>query len=358
MDGYAISLGNLTASQFLPQTLNIIGDSAAGHPFKGRVASGQAVRIFTGGFMPLGSDTIIIEENTKTTGGQVTILESSPKGRYIRKMGQDFKKGDCLIKSGECLSGRQLALLAAAGHDHVHCRRKPKIAIISTGDELAAIGTQPPEGGIIASNGIFLKHLVEYFGGEAMEFDLVGDKPDELAKVLEEAADADLIVSSGGASASEHDGVARYINNNGGLAFWRIAMRPGKPLIFGHVGGKDGVKSTPLLGLPGNPVSTGVCGLVFVGAALNAMLGRNPMPQTVAAKITTPLKANDQRQDFLRANITHDDNGQRFAAAYDAQDSAMMKIFAQANGLIIRPPHAPALAIGDCVPVLAIPPQI
>jgi len=346
MDGYAVHSGHLSTA---PKKQIIIGESAAGHPFDGVLGVDQAVRIFTGAHLPQGADAIVLQEDTTREDDVVTILEKPNPLQFIRKAGQDFAQGDLIAAQGSSLDPRRLALIAASGHGDVPTHRKPVVAILSTGDELVRPGTLPKDGQIISSNDLFLTHLVTSLGARAMNLGQVADQDNALTEAFDQAKDADLIVTSGGASVGNHDGVARHMNESGGLSFWRIAMRPGKPLIFGHI------NKTPMLGLPGNPVSTGVCAMIFVAAAIRKMLGQDPSPKPSSAKLMAALPENDQRQDYLRARIHVDEQGQTWAEAYNKQDSGMLKTFAEADGLIIRPPHTLPAEAGDPVRVLMLP---
>jgi len=353
MDGFAARASDLAA---LPAKLRCIGESAAGHPFAGSISAGECIRIFTGAHCPGGADTIILQEDTSVHGNIITVNEAPAAGRYIRKAGNDFARGYVLFDAGKKIGARNIALIGAAGYGTAAVWRRPVVAILSTGDELVAPGEVPKANQIVSSNGIFLEHLVSVLGGEPMPSRIVRDDPDALAAALDHAATADLIVTSGGASVGKHDGIASYMQDSSDLDFWRIAMRPGKPLLFGTIG--EGRRRTPLLGLPGNPVSTGVCGIIFVAAALNAMLGRDPLPQYQQAVLDHDLDENDQRQDFLRASMYQDDKGAMHVEAFSTQDSGMLAVFARADALIMRPAHAPAAARGSIVPILPVPPGI
>lgn len=349
MDGFA---GRADDLAHLPAELTVIGESAAGHPFDGIISAGECIRIFTGAHCPAGADTIILQEDTTRKGDRVTINEAPAAGRFIRPEGNDFATGAELFDAGTKLAARSLALIGSAGLASVSTRRKPVVAVLSTGDELVEPGTTPGRHQIISSNGLFLEHLITALGGEAMPLGIIRDSDDALAAALAKAAEADLIVTSGGASVGQHDGIARTMQDHD-LTFWRIAMRPGKPLIFGHVG--EASARTPLLGLPGNPVSTGVCGLIFVAAAIRAMLGQEHHPDWRHAILTDALPSNDRRQEFLRATLEYGTDGRLYATAFAGQDSGMLAVFAHANGLIMRPAHAEAAEQGAIVPVLALP---
>ena len=345
MDGYAARHEDLKT---LPCDLTMIGESAAGHPFTGKLGKGECVRIFTGAHCPEGADAIIPQENTETTKNSVTIHKAPQKNQYIRIKGNDFKQGDLLAQSGVRLTPRMIALIGSAGHGKVKVRRKPKIAIISTGDELVAPSATPKPHQIISSNGIFLEQLITSLGGEPIQLGIVGDSDVALNQAFSEAKGADLIVTSGGVSVGSHDGVALRMQNSADLIFWRIAMRPGKPLLFGRING------IALLGLPGNPVSTGVCGVIFVGAAIKAMNGQDFKLIYQHAILGETLAANDQRQDFLRASLAYGEDGKCIATAFAEQDSGMMSVFAHADALIMRPPFAPEVEAGDLVPIIKL----
>lgn len=355
MDGFAVRQTDLTD---LSKPLKIIGESAAGHPFKGVVNTGEAVRIFTGGYCPKAGDTVIIQEDTECNGDQVTIKEAAPKGRYIRPQGNDFSKGDLIAAKGMPLSPRLLALIASAGIVTLKLSKKPRVAIISTGDELVAPGIPPKEGQIISSNGLFLKNYLNSIGAEVIDIGIIPDQDDALGKAFEDAAKTDLIITSGGASVGSHDGVAKAMTdeNTTQLNFWRIAMRPGKPLIFGKIEG------VPMIGLPGNPVSTGVCAMVFVSTAIKAMTGQdishNWGLDIRQGRLSKPLKANDKRQDYLRASLNYGEDGIPELTPYEQQDSGMMQLLTQAEALVIRSPFADEVDIGDLVSYIPIPSTI
>lgn len=347
MDGYAVRAEDV---QTLPATLTNIGESAAGHPFAGSIGKGQAVRIFTGAHCPEHTSVIILQEDTALKGDQVTISDAPEAGRFIRIKGNDFAENTLISDANTALTARRIALIASAGHGTVTVRKKPVVAVISTGDELVAPGVMPTDEQIISSNGVFLSALLTAMGAEVMPIGIVPDNDAALSAALAKASDADLIVTSGGASVGSHDGIARHMTQTkGALDFWRIAMRPGKPLIFGNING------TALLGLPGNPVSTGVCAMVFVAAAIRAMMGQDPQLPYQKAVVDVPLAANDKRQDFLRATQYIDQHGQLHVTPFSHQDSGMLNLFSKADALLVRPAHAPALGQGAVVDILPIP---
>ncbi len=354
MDGYAVRHADLDGS-----VLNIIGESAAGHPFVGSLGAGDAVRIFTGAHCPKGSDTIIIQEDATQDGTTLTVHSVPAKGHYIRQKGNDFSRGDMIAKAGDALTPRVLALMAAAGMTELALRRRPVVAVLSTGDELAAPGQPPKEGEIISSNGVFLKYFLTQIGADVHDFGIIADNANDLNLAFRAAAfHADLIITSGGASVGKHDVIAKVMQTEAtsALNFWRIAMRPGKPLIFGNI------HATPILGLPGNPVSTGVCAMVFAATAIKALTGQDlshnwgmPLRQ---GRLATALNANDQRQDYMRASLAYDTDGTPMLTPFSKQDSGMMKLFTTADALIIRAPFAAPAAVGDVVTFLPIPASV
>jgi len=345
MDGYALRA--VDAAE-VGTGLNVIGSSPAGHPFQGTVGAGQAVRIFTGGVVPDGTDTIVIQEDTSVSGSRVTLNIAASPGRHIRAAGLDFKAGEALAKSGHRLTARDLSLIAAGDIAEVSVRRRPRIAVAATGDELSLPGAPRKPGGIVASSGYALCAMIGRWGGEAIDLGILPDTQEAVASIADHAHRADLIVTLGGASVGEHDLVQKALGPRGfELDFWKIAMRPGKPLIFGRLGG------IPLLGLPGNPVSTLVCAMLFLRPAIAAMLGAGDTVETVAARLATDLKANDGRQDYIRARLVVR-NGDRFVEPFGVQDSSMLSSLARADALIVRPPHAPAASAGTGVTIMLL----
>ncbi len=292
MDGYAVRAGDAQAGALL----KVIGSSPAGNPFAGKVGAGETVRIFTGGVMPSGADAIVIQEDTEAQGGMVLIRCSPRQSLHIRPAGLDFRSGDTLAATDKRLTPRDLSLLAAGDVARVTVRRKPRVVFVATGDELSKPGEPRKPGGIVASSGYGLAALIHAWGGEPHDLGILPDTSEAVASIAELAGGADLIVTLGGASVGDHDLVQRALGPKGfTLDFWKIAMRPGKPLIFGRLG------RTPLLGLPGNPVSTLVCAMLFLKPAIAAMLGAATQPEILSARLARDLPANDGRQDYLRA---------------------------------------------------------
>jgi molybdopterin molybdotransferase len=276
MDGYAVCHTSAKAGA----ELSIIGEAPAGRPYQGQVSGGQAVRIFTGGVVPEGADAVVIQEDTERAGGIIRIKEAPRPGENVRPRGLDFRCGEVLRPKGRRLSARDVALLAAGDLANVTVTRKPRVAIVATGDELSRPGEPRKDGGIVASSTYALQAMVRAWGGEPIDVGILPDKTEAFARLPEATRDADLIVTQGGASVGDHDLVQSALKPHGfALDFWKIAMRPGKPLIFGRL------LDTPLLGLPGNPVSAMVCSVLFIQPAVSAMLGRDYRPPIVKARL-------------------------------------------------------------------------
>ena len=345
MDGYALRAADAAN---VPATLKVIGSSPAGHPFAGKVGHGESVRIFTGGVVPECADCIVIQEDTDAGADNVTINEAARAGRHIRKAGLDFRNGDVLVRAGRRLTARDVALLAAGDIPRLSVRRRPRIALAATGDELSLPGAPRKPGGIVASSAYGLTPLIEKWGGTVQDLGIVPDTAEAVAALPRRAQGADLLVTLGGASVGEHDLIQKALGPEGFvLDFWKIAMRPGKPLIFGRLG------ALPLMGLPGNPVSTLVCAILFLRPAIAAMLGTDTDTALAGARLAVPLAANDKRQDYIRARLERRD-GEMWAVPFPLQDSAMLSTIAAADALIVRAPHAPEAAAGAKVDVLPL----
>ncbi|MFE1600823.1 molybdopterin molybdotransferase MoeA [Methylobacterium sp. ID0610] len=350
MDGYAVRSADVAEP---PTTLRVIGTSAAGHGFAGPVGPGEAVRIFTGAPMPEGADTIVIQEDAEAAGDRVRLRQGNPPGRHVRGSGLDFREDDLLLAAGTRLDGQRVALAAAGGHPVLPLRRRPRVAILATGDELVQPGEPAAWDQIVASNGLALAAMAEEAGAEAIDLGIAGDRFADLEAAIGRARDAgaDLLLTLGGASVGDHDLVQSALVHQGlDLGFWRVAIRPGKPLMHGRLG------RMAVLGLPGNPVSSVVCGLVFVRPLIRALLGD---PQAGAdrsepARLGRDLPANDMRQDYLRARLTHDGDGPPVVHPDPRQDSSMLSVLATAEALLIRPAHAPAAKAGDPCRILRL----
>ncbi|MBS7791847.1 molybdopterin molybdotransferase MoeA [Roseococcus sp. SDR] len=345
MDGYAVRAADAVTGA----TLTITGAAPAGHPFAGEVGAGEAVRIFTGGFVPAGADAILIQENAKAEGPRLTVTEGVAAGRWIRRRGLDFAEGGELLPAGRRLTARDIGLAAAANHPWLTVHRRPRIAILATGDEIALPGEPLPPGGIVSSNAHALAAVIASAGGEGCILPIA---PDDAGSIAELAGSGgyDLLVTTGGASVGEHDLVQKALGQDGfALDFWKIAMRPGKPLIWGRLG------AMPVLGLPGNPVSALVCAVVFLLPALARMQGLpDAGPRTVPAIAGVDLPENDQRADHLRATLAPGADGRLVATPANRQDSSMLAVLASADGLILRAPFAPALPKGEAVEVIPL----
>lgn len=343
MDGYALRAADATPNAIL----QLIGEAPAGHPFTGRVGEGQAVRLFTGSVVPEGADAVLIQENTTPQGPDVQVNEPVTAGKNIRRAGQDFTLGDQILSAGQQLSVRDIGLAGAAGHPWLCVYRRPRIAILCTGDEIALPGEPLPAGGIANSNAAMLAAFVAAHGGEPLLLPIAKDTQDAIIAGAQAAKGADMLITTGGASVGAHDLVQAGLTQQGfALDFWKIAMRPGKPLIFGHV------QDMPMLGLPGNPVSAYVCATLFLGPALARLRGLLPTaPRFSTARLAAPMKANDQREDYVRALISEDEAGW-VVTPLPVQDSSMLRALSRAGALIRRQPFAPAAETGTLVDIL------
>ncbi len=339
MDGYAVQGNPGPGDGFA-----IVGEAGAGHAFAGNVGPGQAVRIFTGAPVPEGATRVIIQEDVTRDAQRITVSPGADAGLHIRPQGQDFRIGDGLAPRR--LRANDLALLAAMNLGRVPVTRRPVVALIATGDELVMPGEDPRPDQIIASNSFALKALVEAEGGVARLLPIARDSEAELAMVMDLARDADLIVTIGGASVGDHDLVARVAGLE--RSFWKIAMRPGKPLMAGRFNG------VPMLGLPGNPVSAIVCGHLFLMPMVRAMLG-DPFPaaQPRQARLAVNLPANGPRTHYMRARLIPG-AGLPGISPFDRQDSALLSILGQADALLIRPVADGMRGAGDTVDYLPL----
>lgn len=349
MDGYALRSSD---AEKMPASLRKIGVSRAGARFTGRLESGTCIRIFTGAVVPEGADIIALQEDATEAGDAVTIREVPNKGQYIRKAGLDFSVGSTLATSGSVLTARQIGLLAASGHASVSVRKRPRIAVLSTGDELVPPGQALTDDQIFASNGIALASVITGWGGAPIDLGIASDQSDVIAAAAERARDADMLVTTGGASVGDHDLVQDGLKQKGFVSnFWRIAMRPGKPLMFGKLG------DLPVISMPGNPVSALVCALLFLRPAMARMLG-HPNTDLVFEKVrlASALPANDKREDYLRSQLQIDSDGRLTVTASMKQDSSMLMTLTKANALIRRRPFATPAQAGDEVDVLRLDP--
>jgi molybdopterin molybdotransferase len=353
MDGYALRHADVTLPD---QALKVIGVSAAGHAFDGSVGSGETVRIFTGAPVPLGADSVVLQEDVqKTDNGSIRTAYAVRPGQHIRPRGQDFAEGDVVLAAGTVLDFTRLTVAAAMNHPTVSVYRRPLVAILATGDELLAPGATPGPAQILASSTFGIAALARQAGAEVLDLGIAPDDTTAITAAISraKAARADIIVTLGGASVGDHDLVQATLLAAGmQLDFWRIAMRPGKPLMVGNLG------RTHVLGLPGNPVSSLVCGLLFLEPLIRKLASLPPVKREIVAESAVPLAANDQRQDYVRATLTKSAKGNFLVEPFGKQDSSMMKILSQADCLIIRPPHAPAMPAGSPCPVMLLRPDL
>jgi molybdopterin molybdotransferase len=345
MDGYAVR----AADAKLGAVLRLVGTSPAGHPWEGTVGEGQTVRIFTGGFMPAGADGVLLQEDASADGPAITVNEAVRAGRWIRPQGLDFATGEALLPAGRRLTARDIGLAAACNSPWLTVHRQPRIAILATGDEIALPGDPIPPGGIVSSNAHALAALVRAGGGDPLVLPIAPDDSQAIAEAARSARACDMLVTTGGASVGDHDLVQSALGPQGfALDFWQIAMRPGKPLIWGSLG------QTPVLGLPGNPVSALVCAVQFLLPALARLSGGEAgPPPTMRVRAGAAMAANDKRFDHLRARL-ETRNGEPVVVPFAAQDSSMLKTLARADALVLRAAHAPAVAEGEMVEVIAL----
>ena len=344
MDGYAVR-GEDVAS--VPARLKVVGEVAAGRPFAGAVGAQEAARIFTGGVLPPGTDTVVIQEVTERTGDTVVVTSATSRGRNVRPEGLDFRAGDVLLPRGHRLTSRSLALVAAMNHPTVPVHRRPKVALLATGDELVPPGSTTGPGQIVYSNGFALGTLIRNEGADLLDLGIVGDHLGATVAAISRARrwGADTLVTTGGASVGDYDLVQQALTSLGlDLAFWKVALRPGKPLLHGRIA------DMRVLGVPGNPVSALVCALLFLVPLIRRLSGRSDLSfPTESAVLGIDLAENDERTDYMRASIENRD-GITVATPFPVQDSSMLRPLAKADGLVIREPFAPAARAGSlCV---------
>ncbi|MBC8129357.1 MAG: molybdopterin molybdotransferase MoeA [Rhizobiaceae bacterium] len=342
MDGYAVRATD-AAPPFAP--LRLVGEAAAGHAFGGRLAEGEAVRIFTGAPVPEGADAILIQENAERSGPyRVRPSEAVAAGRHIRRAGADFSAGERLLSAGMRLSSGALALAASGGHPMLSVLRRPRVAILATGDELVLPGEPVGPSQIVASNTFGVGALVESAGGEVLDCAIAPDDEAAIADHLDRAVarGVDVFVTIGGASVGDHDLVGKVFADKGvALDFWKVAMRPGKPLMAGRIG------ATRVIGLPGNPASSMVAATLFLRPLVEALAGRPRRPDYRSGILGRDMSANEDRADFVRASLDDSQGGIPVVTPFDRQDSSLLSIYAQANALLLRPPHAGPAKAGD-----------
>lgn len=347
MDGYAVRAAD-TGKVLV--ALTVIGEAPAGGAYGGTVGPGQAVRIFTGGPVPAGADAVVIQEDTDRAGDQVTVKQSPKPRENVRDAGLDFRTNAVVLAKGRKLAARDISLAAAANRPWLQVGRRPRIAILATGDELVNPGDPIGPNQIVSSNGVGLSAFVRAHGGEPVNLGIAPDDAEALKVMAQGAAGADMLVTIGGASVGDHDLIQKVLGEVGlKVEFWKIAMKPGKPLMFGQFNG------TPMLGLPGNPVSALVCALLYLGPAITKLQGGGETaPRQIRARLGAAVGPNNFREDYLRATLSVNAEGETVATAFPVQDSSMLGLLSRADGLIRRPPDAPAATAGDWVPVIPL----
>jgi molybdopterin molybdotransferase len=340
MDGYAIRFADL------PGPFTRIGESAAGRSFDGSISEGETVRIFTGAAVPAGADTVLVQEEATVEGNLVRLSGAGPAthGRNVRRKGLDFSAGDVLVGQGDRLTPARLAVAATGGHGTLPVNRRLRVAVVATGDELVAPGAALTNDSLPESNGAMLEAMLADMPVDIVNMGILPDRLDVITSAFARV-DADIFVTTGGASVGDHDLVRPALEAAGGtIDFWKIALRPGKPVMAGRL------NNAVVLSLPGNPVSSFVTALLFLKPLVASMAGaRDPLPRRASAILGEPLAANDHRADYLRAETR---DGYVFASTI--QDSSMLRTLARADCLIIRPPHAPGAAAGDAVEILPL----
>ncbi|MBW6522271.1 molybdopterin molybdotransferase MoeA [Sphingomonas sp. RHCKR47] len=340
MDGYAIRFADL------PGPWRVVGESAAGNPFAGRVEAGEATRIFTGAAMPDGADTVLVQEEAERDGDRLILAGEGPPflARNVRRRGLDFAHGDVLVDAGERLTPARLAVCATGGVGRIPVARTIRVAIAATGDELVEPGSDAGADALPESNRLLLRALLADLPVEFVDLGILPDRLDTLTVAFSQV-EADVLVTTGGASVGDHDLVRPALDAAGfSLDFWRIALRPGKPMLAGRRG------ATAVVGLPGNPVSAFVTALLFVRPLVAHLSGAlHPFPRPTSAILGEPLAANGARSDYLRAELR---DGRAYASTI--QDSSMLRTLARSTCLIVRPPHAAAANAGDSAEILMI----
>jgi molybdopterin molybdotransferase len=350
MDGYAVRSADAAA---VPARLTVVGAVAAGRPFDRSLRPGEAVRIFTGSVVPDGADAVVIQEDASRDGDTVIVNEAATTGRNIRPAGIDFRQGDVLLRGGHRLTDRDLALAAGMNHPLLAVRRRPKVAVLATGDELVMPGTTPGPGQIVYSNGYALRALARAEGADTIDLGIAADTVAATTDGIRRARDsgADILITTGGASVGDHDLVKQSLEAEGvEMAFWKIAMRPGKPMMHGRLG------AMRVIGLPGNPVSSYVCAFLFLAPLIRALSGRDDIHHlSEPALLGRDLAANDVREDYLRARLETRADGTLVATPVNHQDSSLLANLSFAQALVIRPRLAPAAAAGSPCSVLRLP---
>ena len=350
MDGYAVRAADAAQVQ---AKLKVIGEVAAGRPFDRAIGPGEAARIFTGGVIPDGADAVVIQEDTIADGNSITITEAATPGRNVRPAGVDFSEGDVLLSAGTRLTDRHLSLAASMNYPELPVRRRPKLALLATGDELVMPGKTLGPGQIVYSNGYALRALARAEGADTVDLGVAADTIEATTAGIRRARElgADILVTTGGASVGDHDLVKTSLEAEGvRIAFWKIAMRPGKPMMHGRLG------AMRVVGVPGNPVSSYVCTMLFVVPLIRALSGRKVIHHVrETALLGRDIAANDQREDYLRARLEERADGTLIATPVSKQDSSLLANLAAAQALVVRPPFAPAAKAGAPCAILRLP---
>jgi molybdopterin molybdotransferase len=342
MDGYAVRVADT------PGRLRLTGEAAAGRGYDGVLGAGEAVRISTGAAVPEGADAVVIQEDVTRDGDVIQAPRAAPD-ENVRPRAMDFAAGTRLLEAGRMLDGVALALAAAAGAARLPVMRRPRVAILSGGDELAAPGAEPGPFQIFDSGSSGLAGLIESWGGAAEKLPLEKDNIESIARAAEKGLESDLLVLIGGASVGDHDHARPALKRLGlELVVDKVSLRPGKPTWFGWARGKG------VLGLPGNPASALVCAHLFLKPMIGAMLGRDPSMTLPRARLEEALPANGSREHYLRSRLAEGADGMLCVRAFEKQDSSLLSVFAAANALIRLPAHAPAIAAGTLVDVLKL----
>lgn len=351
VDGYAVRLADGESRR------KIVGKAMPGHPHLGVVGTNEAVRIVIGGVVPDGADAIVFREEADAGHGDLTFKSTAVRPEHIRGAGLDFKAGTVLVPSGKKITARDMAVLAAGGVTQAKVRRRPRVAIASVGDELAAPGEERRPGDIYAATGYGLSAMISTWGGAPCDFGILEDNAEEIATIAD--ADAELVVTLGGNSVGDTELVARALGSTDfAMESWTVAYRPGRPLLFGQLGG------TPMLGLPGNPASALVCALLFIRPSLDVMLGTSQnlcsLPQrfkcgchSMSARLSAELPATDERKTYVRAQLMMRD-GEVWAEPYPVLDYPMLSVLAKADALVVLPPGSPASKPGDRVEIIPL----
>ena len=341
MDGYALNSKSLKKAIIDP--IKIIGESAAGKPFLKKININECVEIFTGAEIPKGADIILLQERVEIKKGHIiSTNQNYKKFQYIRKKGSNFKKGELLLKKRAVLNARTLGLIISSNLTHIEVLKKPRIAILSSGNELRIAGSKF-KNGIISSNSLLLQTVINNIGGEAFDLGIARDNTASITKKLKDINKYNILISTGGASVGKHDLIKSVLTKLGmKLIFWKVAMRPGKPLIFGKL------NNTLILGFPGNPVSSYVSALIFLKPLINSYYKINIEHDIKYGVLEKPLIKNDERQEYLRSKVYFKNNIYYLIPA-SAQDSSMTSMLSKSDALIIRAPYAKPLKKGSKV---------